>query len=199
MTSGRSVPLVPPLSRAQIEDIADRVLREYFPRYVTNPMPVPVEELFEFILPQYFHVDSGTSNTIPIGAEGVALPRGSRGRPEILLAEPVYDAMHAYDGRARYTGSHECGHGIMHMPYLRSQLIEGSAPALYRRQEIKPFRDPEWQANVFAAAFIMPTEAVQIAVRRVGEDPRVIANAFAVSVSAAEIRLRLMTERGLLD
>jgi hypothetical protein len=198
MNSGRIIPLVPPLSRADIEQMAEAAVQQSHPECVSSPRPVPIEEFFEFDLPIRYGVDSGISTDLPTGAEGIAFPRGSRGRPEVLLAEYVFDEMHAYDGRARFTGAHESAHGVLHVRFIRTALVGGRAPALQRRQETKPFRDPEWQANVFAAAFLMPTQAVLAAVESIGADPRAIAKAFAVSIRAAETRLEYMRRGGLI-
>lgn len=194
----RPVPMVPGKSRVQIEALADRAVHAFFPIHAVTRQPVPVHEFFEFILPDTFHVDSGASDDLSSGVEGIALPNGSRGRPEILLAEEVFDGMHAFDGRSRFTAAHECAHGVMHMRFLKTQLVDGAGLALYRRQEIKPYLDPEWQAGVFAGAFLMPTQAVLAAVDRLGEDPRRIAMAFAVSIQAADYRIDSMRRGGLL-
>jgi Zn-dependent peptidase ImmA (M78 family) len=70
--------------------------------------------------------------------------------PVIYLKESVYRALERSDGRARMTAAHELGHLLMHCGMPTYRAFSAGYDPLY---------DPERQANVFAAAFLMPAEA----------------------------------------
>jgi len=78
-----------------------------------------------------------------IGAEGLTDLR----EPIIRLPEKVYRALEAGDTRARWTAAHELGHLLMHS---NSRVHYARADHQDRCQ------DPEWQADTFAAEFLMP-------------------------------------------
>lgn len=68
---------------------------------------------------------------------------------------------------ARFTGSHEIGHWLLHPDavMLRERPIKGLAPNNYRRSQT------ECQADIFAAYFLMPRKLVeQEFIARFGED-----------------------------
>lgn len=71
-------------------------------------------------------------------------------KPIIYFKDSAYRALERGDPRARMTGAHEFGHLLLHC----------GAPT-YRAFSTgyDPLFDPERQANVFAAAFLMPEGA----------------------------------------
>lgn len=80
------------------------------------------------------------------GAEG----RTDWHQPIITLSAGTYAALSKSDPRARMTAAHELGHLLMHT----------QQPVHYYRSKARdPQLDPEWQANVFAAALLMPRPA----------------------------------------
>jgi hypothetical protein len=190
------VPPVTPRSRRDIESRTDRLLQTYYPEHWSTPRPVPVLHLFEFILPKRYRIQTSVQERLPYGVEGVAYPRNANGYPEIVLLERVYERADDGFGRDRFTAAHECGHGLMHLTQINTQLVDGRVPAMFRRQDIRPYLDPEWQAHVFAGAFLMPTAAVQAFVKSSGADPVLMAGTFQVSTIAAEKRLTHMRKGG---
>ena len=99
---------------------------------------------------------------------------------EDVYHEAIQDSM-----RARFTLSHELGHLFLHgglTGYARSV-----GPASH------PFYcDSEWQADLFAAEFLMPRASVC----ELCGVPADIAAVFRVSSTAARIRWKQLTERG---
>jgi hypothetical protein len=82
------------------------------------------------------------------GAEG----RTDWHQPVITLSAGTYVALTKSDPRARMTAAHELGHLLMHT----------QQPVYYYRSKARDQRvDPEWQANVFAAALLMPRSALR--------------------------------------
>ena len=83
--------------------------------------------------------------------------------------------------RDRFTIAHELGHYFLHSHQGRYPLVaarSGSDRA-------------EWEANWFAAGFLMPTVQFLAAMNR-GDSSRLLAAQFGVSESAAEIRKKVL-------
>ncbi|MEM7429198.1 MAG: ImmA/IrrE family metallo-endopeptidase [Pseudomonadota bacterium] len=104
--------------------------------------------------------------------------------PKIVVREDIYLDCVAHKPRARFTLAHELGHLVLHknaMPLHR-------APEQYvRADKILPFASVEWQANAFAAAFLMPAQLV-----REFDNPADISEFFQVSHGAAVTRMKTL-------
>lgn len=106
------------------------------------------------------------------GAEG----RTDWHQPVITLSAGTYAALTKGNPRARMTAAHELGHLLMHT----------KQPVYYYRERTKDNRlDPEWQADTFAAALLMPADAF-----RKMKTVRQAMAAFGVSKGAALRRAR---------
>ncbi len=101
--------------------------------------------------------------------------------PIIRLRAGVYHALQRSDPRARMTAAHEFGHLLMHcgLPSYRAKT-----------DVYQPLFDPERQANIFAAAFLMPREAF-LRCRTIREAQR----KFGVSMDAVMCRARKLRHR----
>lgn len=104
--------------------------------------------------------------------------------PRIVLSDTSYlDAANG-KGRGRWTAAHELGHLVLHkgaVPFER-------ATGLYTKMaKLRVFESAEWQANAFAAGFLMPEHLV-----REFTDPDEIADFFSVSRTAAENRIKTL-------
>lgn len=86
--------------------------------------------------------------------------------------------------RDRFTLAHELGHYVIHYLFTRK---EGRLMALRRGSD-----RIEWEANWFAAAFLMSREAFSSAYARHGANVDALASEFGVSASAAEIRVKAL-------
>ncbi|WP_425248551.1 ImmA/IrrE family metallo-endopeptidase [Chelativorans salis] len=101
--------------------------------------------------------------------------------PRIVLSESSYQAACRYQGRGRWTAAHELGHLVLH----KSAVPLDRAPIRYSKmKELPSYASAEWQANAFAAGFLMPDWLVRDFV-----DASEIADFFSVSRSAAKHRL----------
>ncbi len=105
----------------------------------------------------------------------------------IMIREDVYERAAAENGRARFTFCHELGHLILHQGQTL-QLARGNVP------DWPAYEDSEWQADTFAAEFMMPVQMVSDLCRSVEE----IASTFGVSRTAAGIRRNQLREEGLI-
>lgn len=183
--TGSYVPRVRPMSRAQIEADANAVIRRHYPKLLQKPGPFPVLDFFDLLRDKY-DLDPGVEQ-LSDGIEGMTFPDG-----RVIVSEETYRSAYDGVGRARFTVPHECYHGIQHRAQIRKALVDSGELVLYRRQTVKPYEDPEWQANTFAAAVLMPDEMV----RRVCSKQNsliilpTMCDEFGVSVQAAEVRLK---------
>ena len=89
--------------------------------------------------------------------------------------------------RHRFTIAHELGHYFLHSR-------QGKVPMVAGRDGTN--RRVEWEANWFAAAFLMPEAAFRAAAGTYGRDPLRLAGQFLVSVEAATVRLQTLELKG---
>lgn len=168
MDNGR---IVYPRSRKELEKIAAEVRDNLglCPGGRVSMQPLLEETLYD-VLPDYQfevrhdremgHMDGLTDDQKPI----------------IYLKESVYHGLERGEARPRMTAAHEFGHLVLHcgMPTYRAFS-----------DEYQPLYDPERQANIFAAAFLMPAAAF----KRCGT-VREAMERFGVSQDAAMYRAR---------
>lgn len=114
------------------------------------------------------------------GVEACCIPENL----EICIRDDVYERACKDEARARFTIIHEFGH-----------LILGHRRTINREvtTTLKTFEDSEWQANQFAAEFLMPLELIKKHGLHKSEE---IENFFKVSSIAAKKRLRQLTNQG---
>jgi hypothetical protein len=86
--------------------------------------------------------------------------------------------------RANFTIGHELGHYILH--YKHDKKHEGG-PVVFNRFGSDAY---EWQANRFAASFLMPREEYRRYHEKFKGNPMLLAGHFGVSESAVEVRRR---------
>lgn len=96
----------------------------------------------------------------------------------LSVREEVYVGATRDSPRDRFTIAHELGHLILHGPesivFHRKENMES----------IKAYENPEWQANVFAAALLMPPDNV------INMTVEEIRQTYKVSKTAAEFHLK---------
>ncbi len=182
------VPVVAPISRAEIEEEAKLTIARFRPRLLAKPGCFPVLKLFDALGDPPHNLDPGVE-VLSDGVEGMVYPDG-----RVLLSEETYRGADEEVGRPRFTVAHECYHGMKHSKQIRRALTDVGELVVCRRQNIKPFLDPEWQANAFGGALLMPEEMVRLLVAK---ERRVLlaatmAEVFGVSMQAAEVRLNVL-------
>ncbi len=116
----------------------------------------------------------------------------------LRLPEHVRSKAAGGDGRCRFTLTHEVAHIVLHHEDLQQHRGRAFRDIVAPIEKLPPgtpiFRSPEWQANVWAAAFLMPLRAVRSYLARLsatGEEftREGFAANFQVSRQAAAIRL----------
>ncbi len=96
------------------------------------------------------------------------------------IREDVYLRAAAGEGRDRLTIAHEVGHLFMH---------EDDSIALCRLapdEQLKPFEDPEWQADAFGGELLASSYLIK------GMTEREVQEKCGVSSSAAHVQLRVL-------
>lgn len=99
---------------------------------------------------------------------------------------------HTSPQRDRFTIAHELGHYILHYLFPKDKGVLVEKMMAMRRDSHRV----EWEANWFAAGFLMPNELFKKRFEKFDGDLNRVASYFAVSKSAAEIRAKSL---GLID
>lgn len=164
-----------PMSRKDIEKIAERL------RYllgVQDAMWIDVIAILEKVMPvldKEFYLDI---------VEDKELDAHARAYPEnhmIRIRESVYEGARNGKGRDRFTIMHEIFHFIWHD---RTEI------SLARNIEtVKVYENPEWQADVFAGAFLMPSRLIK------GKTVNQVMQQCGVSQSAAKCQLKIANNK----
>jgi Zn-dependent peptidase ImmA (M78 family) len=139
-----------PLSRANIRDMTLLLRKEI---KLENQRYFPVVEFLELVLPKLmpdFTFLIGTKQEMG-NRHGLSCPQ----EKYIKIREDVYDGAIDGNGRDRFTCAHEIGHFFLH---------DSSSVQLTRigtGSKLKPYLDPEWQANAFAGELLMPANLIK--------------------------------------
>lgn len=137
-----TTPIAHPLSRQTIEDFAQYVRT----RTQCTSCYMDIVGFIELVIPRfdptfdYEYVDEGT---FPGGIYAYFDPKENK----LYALNSVYERAAEGNGRDRFTLAHEVGHYFLHddgLTYARSST------------KIPSYCNPEWQANTFASAFLIP-------------------------------------------
>ncbi|MCG5242715.1 ImmA/IrrE family metallo-endopeptidase [Azospirillum doebereinerae] len=92
--------------------------------------------------------------------------------------------------RDRFTIAHEIGHYVLHFLWPRKQKIEITNMIAERYGSDRT----EWEANWFAAAFLMPENEFRTAIAQANGDLSEVADKFGVSNMAARVRAEALRQ-----
>lgn len=161
---------VKPLSRRNIREIAKKIRMICG---IEDRQEFPVIIFLEFILEKFGYVydicpkselQSEYAKTIP-------------SQKVLKIRQDVYERAIQGVPRDIFTIAHEIGHAILHDDIEEIALARND-------EEIKPFENPEWQANTFAGELIAPSDTVN------GLKIDEIARIYRCSLQVAEIQLK---------
>lgn len=183
MNNGKKVPVVPPRSWAEIGKVSYNLLRSVYPELLVKPAPIPIDHFFEFKMRDVLGFDYDVSE-LPAGIEAAMDPLEKL----VILSAQTYEDLLDGVARARFTVAHEIGHVILHGKYLRLRIMDGGNVLKLNRGDIRAFKDPECQANAFAASLLMPTHHVDRMVQE-GEGVQSLVETFGVSWDSADYRI----------
>ena len=172
--------VVPPRSWEAIEEITDNLRRAFS---LQDEPAFPIIDFIERVLDNSMGalVLEVNDHAEMDGAEGYTDPNGEF----IILRDDVYRAGCSGDGRARFTAGHELGHFVLHT----NILLARAKP----REDIRPFRLAEPQANQFSAALLMPKKFFQT-----NDTAELVMDRHGVSFEAARNRLNYLRTKGHL-
>jgi len=131
--------------------------------------------LIEFILPKF--LPDFSYEVLESGEMGIDEARTYPDKQLIFIRDDVYQKATSGDRRAQFTLAHELGHLVMHSGLRNSRSFARNS------EQHKVYEDSEWQADTFAAEFLMP---YAVAINLTGPDE--IFEKFGVSKKAAETR-----------
>lgn len=95
--------------------------------------------------------------------------------------------------RDRFTIAHELGHLFLHYPLIaKANPLSVMAATRWVDEKDSEQQRAEWEANWFAAAFLMPAELFRQALDEWDDDIAMVASEFGVSTKAAEIRKKTL-------
>lgn len=192
-----SVPIVPPLSKVNIEQKAENFLCRYLPEIWTVRMPVPVDNIFENIIPDLTGIKVTYTNLSGFGitnAEGY-----TNARQKISMVDSALSDDFSITGRRRFrsTVGHEIGHCILHVgldKWQQSLLINGQGMKR-ERSDLKAYQDPEWQAWKFCQALCMPEKLTRKIFMQYNESEDIVeflSDWFDMSYSFVRTRLKAL-------
>ena len=158
-----------PLSRQEIERFAwiVREIADY-----TGKLLFPVVHFTELALPQIDPDFNFMVMDIKEMPDKYATYNAYNNTMEVR--EDVYQKAIEGDGRQRFTIAHELGHYFLHKEGVKLCRTDGNS-------RVVSYLDPEWQANTFASALLMPPRMIE------GLSPLEISLACKTSAQAAEI------------
>ncbi len=138
-------------------------------------------------------------NELPAGLEGIATYDSDRQEILMTLSPSTYSSLEDSVPRALFCLCHELGHVCVHTQKLvELSKIPHDVAALHRGEvpSHRIFEDTEWQANAFAAAFLMPAAGLaELEARGIMLTAQEIVRRFNVSFDAARIRLDIFCSR----
>jgi hypothetical protein len=189
-----SVPLVTARSGKEIDEIAFKLVEAFQPEAVGMLTWFDVERYMEFELKKR----TGVEPVYRLLGEGL---EGFISIEKMLCVICEHAANHGGDDvtrrRLRATQAHEVGHCHLHVEeFLRTRATlelrhdkRHADTYLYRQDESKVCRNPEWQAWRFAGALLMPEPCLRRAVD-CKWTLQTMSRAFDVNPSFVEVRLR---------
>ncbi|HEY0143637.1 MAG TPA: ImmA/IrrE family metallo-endopeptidase [Thermoanaerobaculia bacterium] len=164
-------------------------------------LPLPGVELFEKV--RRYQVSStrgaislsyGVEEVLEDGALACAMYDEIEGERVItlLLSADSYEDLEKRGGRARFSVAHEIGHAVLHADRLIDiTKIDHKRRAMLRSDATPtpPYRDSEWQANAFAAGFLMPGPGLEYLEKASRLTPRALSRMYGVSELSATHRI----------
>lgn len=123
------------------------------------------------------------------GTEAAAIFDIESGAIQVCLTNETYRDLERSYPRALFTLAHECGHALLHPDLLIGRATRPDI-SLQRRSTHSFFRDTEWQADAFSAAFLAPGKSLLDMHDQLGAlSPTDVQRQFGMSGPAARIRL----------
>lgn len=116
---------------------------------------------------------------------------------EVVLSPDAYDDVHKGRGRGMLTFAHELAHLTLHPTLLYDRAHSPSVSALLRERDVSlpTYHDPEWQANAWGGAVLVPAAGLAELEDQGLLHPEEVAGQYGVSWSAARVRIDIYARR----
>ena len=176
---------VPGLSYKEIGRIAEKLTQSIFPQMFSSPQPFPIGKFLEFQLEEMTGYSFEVSDNLPFGVEG----RTCFSEKSVILSDATYCGMCRGDGRDRFTAAHELGHVVLHADYLKSFQDNGAKEIMLHRGQIQTYCDPDWQAEAFASAILLPKKVVFQLFFKESRSEAEIASVLKTSITAVRTKI----------
>jgi Zn-dependent peptidase ImmA (M78 family) len=164
---------IPILSRAQIENLAERFLERYAHQCLSEPSKTPIAEIAEILqLKSYVRFEFNAE----LGEIGGKKVRGVCNLTRKLIS--IDRSLELGSGPFNFTLAHEIAHRILHMrvnpDFLKtseevsneSKIVDNDRELVLEMLDSSSARSMiEWQANKFASSLLMPLRTIHLAVR----------------------------------
>lgn len=205
----KEITKAPPRSYQDCAEHAERVVGKVCPGATETGSAVPVIKVLTYEtdaleeaggMPDELDLRADTFADEP--EEGRTRYREDEGAIVVELRNDVWRRAQDGEGRSRFTAAHELGHALLH-----TKLLVENSGKFFREflrtaseklpEDVAIYESPDYQANSWAGAFLLPVEAVRAYLRRkrkANEETSIeqIARDFDVSVQAARIRIEKM-------
>lgn len=161
-------PRVRPLTRKEIERRASDEVNDFCASQRKSRYPLDVIRML------LYYEKKGE---FELGVEPLAGTKAGEYRPEenlVVISEATYRAAQNGDGDARETVTHEIGHALLHGDQLRVVAATGASVARIHHNHLPQNENPEWQADTFSAAVLMPKHKLLQLIQFKNPDPWVI-------------------------
>ncbi|XDD52526.1 ImmA/IrrE family metallo-endopeptidase (plasmid) [Leptospira sp. WS92.C1] len=181
------VPIVKALSRKDVNRAADIFRERVDSAGLKMSYPIPIMDILEFGYLKKLYNYEWRTESMQSGLKGYT----EFVERELVLSEETYEGASAGNSSCLFTVAHELGHVVLHDRQMTNRLYEQKEIVKLNRGNIEAFKDPEWQANEFAAAFLMPFDQVRKILTENNFFPETeISFEFGVSDIAASIRIK---------
>jgi antitoxin HicB len=184
-------------SYRDVSSAAEELVCGLFPDAIERGEPIPVNDLLSTD-----RLTEITGTQVRFVTDDALVEDGAsefcEGELVLRLRSEIQERADNGDGRCRFTIAHEIGHLALHRSDLVNHQGRAFRDIVTPTDKLSPgvpiFRSPEWQANAWAAAFLMPLPAVRNYLERLSETNEEFtmeefACHFQVSRQAAAIRL----------
>ncbi|KKR51009.1 MAG: hypothetical protein UT84_C0003G0004 [Candidatus Curtissbacteria bacterium GW2011_GWA1_40_16] len=144
------------LTYSQIRTISEKFLKDYHP---SLSIPIPIEEIVELKLKVKISTTPNLKSEFDI--DGFINSEFS----EITLDDEMFNK---FEERARFTISHEIGHGVLHSKIYKNCKIQSKEDYLKFQQSLTD-ENQKWleiQAHIFAACVLVPTEKLKEEIKK---------------------------------
>lgn len=215
-TNAKSMPI---LSRAQIDQIGEGLVRDFKPEAMQEPSEIDIDRFITRYLEmeqdfQYLsHCGIYLGMTVFCDSDRVVVFNPEQECAEYISAKAgtvIIDnslLVENQEHRYRFTAAHEAAHGVLHAAYFVHNGWENASMVQCRADSYQVTRNTaanrtdaewiEWQANCLASAILMPRSMVIKAARRAEQNSysvnaalEAVIRIFNVSNDAAYYRLQ---------